>query len=148
MAGRQGETDRRDAVTVIAAIRQAVELVHAGQASAVVTNPIHKAALTRTGFAFPGHTEFLGALSEEVFGVAAQPVMMIAASMLKVVPVTIHIPLAAVAVSESEASTVALDDTVESMGRFLPGIKLIVLPRLGDAAEAWREAPDLTPAIG
>ncbi len=97
VAGRQGETDRRDAVTVIAAIRQAVELVHAGQASAVVTNPIHKAALTRTGFAFPGHTEFLGALSEEVFGLAAQPVMMIAAPMLKVVPVTIHIPLAAVA---------------------------------------------------
>ncbi len=96
MAGRAGEVDRRDAAPVIAAIRQAVELVHAGQASAVVTNPIHKAALTRTGFGYPGHTEYLGALSSQVFGVAAQPVMMIAAPMLKVVPVTIHIPLAAV----------------------------------------------------
>jgi 4-hydroxythreonine-4-phosphate dehydrogenase len=96
VAGRAGETDRRDAAAVIAAIRQAVELVEAGQASAIVTNPIHKAALTETGFAFPGHTEFLGALSKEIFGVAAQPVMMITAPMLKVVPVTVHIPLAAV----------------------------------------------------
>lgn len=96
VAGQPGEPDPNDAATVIAAIRQAVELVHGGRASAVVTNPIHKAALTRTGFGFPGHTEFLGALSQEVFGMAAQPVMMIAAPMLKVVPVTIHIPLAAV----------------------------------------------------
>ena len=96
VAGRPGDPDPGDAAAVIAAIRQAVELVHGGLASAIVTNPIHKAALTRSGFAYPGHTEYLGALSEEVCGVAAQPVMMIAAPMLKVVPVTIHIPLAAV----------------------------------------------------
>ena len=96
VAGRPGEADRRDAAAVIAAIRRAVELAHEGLASAVVTNPINKAALTRTGFGYPGHTEYLGALSQEVFGVAAQPVMMIAAPMLKVVPVTVHIPLAAV----------------------------------------------------
>ncbi|HSG94843.1 MAG TPA: 4-hydroxythreonine-4-phosphate dehydrogenase PdxA [Afifellaceae bacterium] len=96
VAGRVGDPDPNDAAAVIAAIRQAVELVHAGLASAVVTNPIYKAALTRTGFGFPGHTEYLGALSNEVFGVAARPVMMIAAPMLKVIPVTIHIPLAAV----------------------------------------------------
>ena len=96
IAGRPGDPDPGDAAAVIAAIRQAVELVHEGLASAVVTNPIHKAALTRAGFGYPGHTEYLGALSKEVFGVAAQPVMMIAAPMLNVVPVTIHIPLAAV----------------------------------------------------
>jgi 4-hydroxythreonine-4-phosphate dehydrogenase len=96
VTGQAGAPDPGDAPAVIAAIRQAVELVHDGLASAVVTNPIHKAALIRSGFAYPGHTEYLGALSEEVFGVTAQPVMMIAAPMLKVVPVTIHIPLAAV----------------------------------------------------
>jgi dethiobiotin synthetase len=57
------------------------------------------------------------------------------------------IPLGAVIVSESEASTVALDDTVESMGRFLPGVRLMVLPRLRAAAEPWRAAPDLTGAL-
>ena len=57
------------------------------------------------------------------------------------------IPLAAVVVSESEASTVALDDTVESLGRFLPGKRLIVLPRLPETVEPWRAAPDLTGAL-
>ena len=94
VAGRPGDPDPGDGAAVIAAIRRAVELVHCGLAGAVVTNPIHKAALTRSGFGYPGHTEFLGALSQDIFGVAAQPVMMIAAPMLKVVPVTIHIPLA------------------------------------------------------
>ena len=96
VTGQPGAPDPGDATAVIAVIRQAVKLVHEGLASAVVTNPIHKAALTRTGFVYPGHTEYLGALSQEIFGVVAQPVMMIAAPMLKVVPVTIHIPLAAV----------------------------------------------------
>jgi 4-hydroxythreonine-4-phosphate dehydrogenase len=96
VAGRQGNPDPGDAAAVVDAIRQAVGLVHGGLAGAVVTNPIHKAMLTGTGFGFPGHTEYLGALSKDVFGVTAQPVMMIAAPMLKVVPVTIHIPLTAV----------------------------------------------------
>ena len=56
-------------------------------------------------------------------------------------------PLAAVVVSESEASTVALDDTVESLGRFLPEKRMIVLPRLREATEPWRAAPDLTDAL-
>ncbi len=94
VAGKPGSPGPGDAAAVIAAIRQAVEMVHAGKAGAVVTNPIHKAALVHADFGFPGHTEFLGALSQEVFDVAAQPAMMIAAPMLKVVPVTIHIPLA------------------------------------------------------
>ncbi len=57
------------------------------------------------------------------------------------------IPLAAVVVSESEASTVALDDMVESLGRFLPEKRLIVLPRVTEAAEPWRAVPDLTGAL-
>ena len=62
----------------------------AGEAGAVVTTPINKKALyDGAGFAFPGHTEFLADLA----GVRL-PVMMLAAPGLRVVPVTIHIPLA------------------------------------------------------
>lgn len=57
------------------------------------------------------------------------------------------IPMEAVIVSESEASTVALDDTVETLGRFLPEKRLFVLPRLREAVEPWRAAPDLTGAL-
>lgn len=96
MAASPGRIDPADSGKVIDAIRAAVGLVHAGEAAAVVTNPIHKKALDSAGFGFPGHTEFLGALSEELYGRAVRPVMMLAAPGLRVVPVTVHIPLAEV----------------------------------------------------
>jgi 4-hydroxythreonine-4-phosphate dehydrogenase len=71
-------------------IEQAVALVREGAASAVVTNPISKAVLARAGFGFPGHTEFLAALARLD---ATDAVMMLVGGDLKVVPVTIHIPL-------------------------------------------------------
>lgn len=86
---RPGQPDPANAQGVIDAIRTGVDLVQAGQASALCTAPIHKKALQDgAGFAFPGHTEFLAALA----GVD-QVVMMLASEMLRVVPATIHIPL-------------------------------------------------------
>ena len=58
-----------------------------------MTNPIAKAVLYEAGFRFPGHTEYLGELAK-AWGGPAFPVMMIWSEALKVVPVTIHIPLA------------------------------------------------------
>jgi 4-hydroxythreonine-4-phosphate dehydrogenase len=94
--GVPGTLRESDARAVIESIRTAVELVHSGEGSAVVTNPINKKALNAIGFAFPGHTEFLGDLALHMFGVQATPVMMLAGPDLRVVPVTIHIPLASV----------------------------------------------------
>ena len=65
----------------------------AGRAHAVVTNPVAKAVLYRTGFAEPGHTEYLARLAQEHTGRAAHPVMMLWSPELAVVPVTIHLPL-------------------------------------------------------
>jgi 4-hydroxythreonine-4-phosphate dehydrogenase len=67
--------------------------VCAGAASAIVTNPIAKNVLYLSGFAEPGHTEYLGKLAEEATGVAVQPVMMLWSPELAVVPVTIHLAL-------------------------------------------------------
>jgi 4-hydroxythreonine-4-phosphate dehydrogenase len=91
---RPGEPVAQNAAGVIAAIEAGVALVQAGAASALVTCPIAKKPLYEAGFRFPGHTEFLGHLSWERFGVDARPVMMIAGPDLRTVPVTIHIPLA------------------------------------------------------
>ena len=86
---RPGQPDRANAAGVVDAIRQGVALVRAGAASGLVTCPINKAALkTGAGFAFPGHTEFLADLAGGV-----DVVMMLACEALRVVPVTIHIPL-------------------------------------------------------
>lgn len=80
----------------IASIETAVELCFRGEASAVVTNPIAKSVLYEAGFGFPGHTEFLAELAARHTGQSVMPVMMIAGPKLRVVPVTIHIPVSAV----------------------------------------------------
>lgn len=87
-----GLADPANAAGVIAVIARAVALVQAGQAGALCTAPIHKKALKDgAGFAYPGHTEYLAALA----GVD-RVVMLLACPSLRVVPVTIHIPLAEV----------------------------------------------------
>ena len=88
-----GRPAAANAEATIESIARAVEAVHDGAARAVVTNPIAKSVLYDAGFRFPGHTEYLGELAK-AWGGPAFPVMMICSEALKVVPVTIHIPLA------------------------------------------------------
>ncbi len=78
---------------VIEVIERAVGLAMSGAVAAVCTAPLHKKALKDgAGFAFPGHTEFLAHLAD-----VDRVVMMLASPLLRVVPVTIHIPLSDVA---------------------------------------------------
>jgi len=88
-----GRPTAANAEATIESIARAVEAVHDGAARAVVTNPIAKSILYDAGFRFPGHTEYLGELAK-AWGEPAFPVMMICSDALRVVPVTIHIPLA------------------------------------------------------
>lgn len=96
-----GHIKAEDAAAVVEAIERSVAMIRSGQASAMATNPINKEALYRAGFAYPGHTEFLGALAEAWVGHTLRPVMMIAGPDLRTVPITIHIPLASVVPSLS-----------------------------------------------
>jgi 4-hydroxythreonine-4-phosphate dehydrogenase len=89
---RPGQPDATSASAALASIRQAVEHVRAGRASAVVTNPIAKSVLYRSGFRHPGHTEFLAELAANG-GEAPQAVMMLWSPALAVVPVTIHLSM-------------------------------------------------------
>ena len=84
-----GRPDRRNALAVIEAIDTAVSLCLTCEAAAVVTAPIHKAVLNAAGFGFPGHTEFLAHLTG-----SPKAVMMLASTSLRVVPLTIHCPIA------------------------------------------------------
>jgi 4-hydroxythreonine-4-phosphate dehydrogenase len=97
VSAKPGQPDSRYAGAVIESIETAVRLVHDGVASALVTNPIAKYVLYEAGFRHPGHTEFLAALASSHNGNAPyHPVMMLWSEELAVVPVTVHIPLAAV----------------------------------------------------
>jgi 4-hydroxythreonine-4-phosphate dehydrogenase len=84
-----GRPDPANADAVVGSIERAAMLAWRGEASAVVTNPINKAALYQAGFAYPGHTEFLAALT----GATGHQIMMLASPMLRVVPVTVHASL-------------------------------------------------------
>jgi 4-hydroxythreonine-4-phosphate dehydrogenase len=88
-----GRPNQSSAPAAIASIRRAVADVMAGDAAAVVTNPVAKNVLYSWGFAEPGHTEFLATLTHEATGKLLRPVMMLWSPELAVVPVTIHLPL-------------------------------------------------------
>jgi 4-hydroxythreonine-4-phosphate dehydrogenase len=88
-----GRPDEASAPAAIASIRRAVADVLAGLAAAIVTNPVAKNILYSSGFAEPGHTEFLSVLLREATGKTVRPVMMLWSPELAVVPVTIHLPL-------------------------------------------------------
>ena len=86
-----GRADPVHAPAVIASIERAVAAVGAGEASAVVTLPVQKESLVGAGFAHPGHTEFLAALTG-----ARRSVMMLVCEGLRAVPLTVHVPLSEV----------------------------------------------------
>ncbi len=145
--------DPANAPAILESIERAVAYVRAGAASAVVTNPIAKKTLYDAGFAHPGHTEYLGELSR-AWGKPATPVMLIWSPLLAVVPVTIHIPLAAVPAALTRA---AIETTARIVERDLRARFRIARPRIavaglnphaGEGGSIGREEIDIiAPAI-
>ena len=88
-----GSPSVQSAHIALQALETGIGLAKAGSASALVTAPVAKSALYAIGFTHPGQTEFIA----ERCGIAPEnAVMMLAAPGLRVVPVTIHMPLAQV----------------------------------------------------
>ena len=129
------------AKNVIASITQAVALVESGNADGVCTAPIHKATLIDgANFAYPGHTEYIAALA----GID-RVVMMLASDILRVVPTTIHIPLAKVT---SQLTASLLTDTIlithaamqHDFGLEIPRIAVAALnPHAGENGKMGKE---------
>ncbi len=84
----RGTPNSANGHAVMHSIEIATRLTQSGETAAVVTNPISKATLYGAGFKYPGHTEFLAALTDTHL-----PVMMLASPLLRVVPITIHVAL-------------------------------------------------------
>jgi 4-hydroxythreonine-4-phosphate dehydrogenase len=84
-----GRPSKANARAVLASIERAAALCLSGEVGGMVTNPINKAALYDAGFSYPGHTEFLAALT----GAHGRQIMMLASPELRVVPVTVHASL-------------------------------------------------------
>ncbi|WP_425078389.1 4-hydroxythreonine-4-phosphate dehydrogenase PdxA [Ruegeria denitrificans] len=143
-ANMPGQPDPANAPSVIDAIETGVDLVNGGAAAALCTAPIHKKALIDgAGFTYPGHTEFLAALSG-----TRRVVMMLASDQLRVVPATIHIPLAQV---PAALTPDLLRETIEITARGLrdqfgiqhPRIAIAGLnPHAGEGGKMGREELD------
>ena len=82
-----GQLDPRNAATVLATLDRALSGCQSGEFDAMVTAPLHKGVINDSGTAFSGHTEYLA----DACG--ADPVMLLAASELRVALVTTHLPL-------------------------------------------------------
>jgi 4-hydroxythreonine-4-phosphate dehydrogenase len=90
-----GTVDAGAGAAAARCIEAAVAGWRTGDGRALVTAPIHKAALAAAGVPFPGHTEMLQSLATAP-GEAPPPVrMMLANDELRVVLVTIHMALRA-----------------------------------------------------
>lgn len=138
---RPGHPDTGNAQGVIDVIARGVELVRAGDASALCTAPISKKVLIDgAGFAFPGHTEYLQALTG-----APRAVMMLASPQLRVVPATIHIPLEAVAAALTpEVLETTIRITIDSLRTWfgLPNPRVSVAglnPHAGESGAMGRQ---------
>jgi 4-hydroxythreonine-4-phosphate dehydrogenase len=145
-----GSPDPRNSQAVVGSIELATKLALEGSVGAVVTNPINKAALYRSGFAYPGHTEFLAALT----GVPGQEIMMLASPMLRVVPVTVHVslrdaiatltPAAIAAAARTTATALRLDFGVSEPRLAIAGLN----PHAGEQGALGTEETSLVqPAI-
>ena len=145
-----GQPDPANGPATLESIERAVAATRAGEASAIVTNPIHKQTLNRSGFRHPGHTELLG----ELAGGGITPVMMITCPDLRVVLVTIHMPLAE-ALRRLDAEQIltcmrtAHRALVEDFGIDRPRLAVAgVNPHAGEGGELGSEEIDIiAPAI-
>jgi 4-hydroxythreonine-4-phosphate dehydrogenase len=130
----------------VGAIRLGVEMCMRGNATALVTGPIHKAKLAAQGFTFAGHTGFLGHLA----GVP-RPVMAFHAPGLVLALVTTHVPLVEVRLDGADIASVVrmTADAVRGLGIARPRIAVTGLnPHAGDSGLLGsEEAAIIRPAL-
>jgi 4-hydroxythreonine-4-phosphate dehydrogenase len=149
MPRKPGTAEPANTRAVVDAIDEAVALVRNGAGAAVVTAPIHKASLMQGGFEHAGHTQYLA----EITG-ADRAVMMLAGGGLRVVPLTIHIPIAEVPRAVTKRAIVETGEIVLRALRHDFGIERPRLavsglnPHAGEAGALGSEERDtIAPAI-
>jgi len=146
-----GSPDVDGARCALHALEIAAGLARSGTARALVTGPVSKAQLYQIGFTHPGQTEFVA----ERCGIAGEnAVMMLAGPTLRVVPITTHVPLAAVSsllsveliVAKARATARGL---IRNFGILVPRLAFAGFnPHAGEGGAIGREEIDfIIPAV-
>ena len=145
---RPGHVSAEAGRAAVEYINRAVDLAKAGQADAIATGPVNKAALKAAGIPFIGHTELLAALLGE-----DRVTTMLATQGLRVVHVTRHVSLAEVAAlitRDNVMETILLTHVgMQKMGFRRPRIAVAALnPHGGDEGLMGREEIEaIAPAV-
>jgi 4-hydroxythreonine-4-phosphate dehydrogenase len=144
--GHSGAASGRIAADAVLA---AAALCNGGLVAGMVTAPINKDALRRAGVPFPGHTEWLAALSG-----SRSIAMLFAGERLRVVLATIHLPLSEVprrltAARILEVTTLAHAALIQDFGVRRPRIVVAGLnPHAGERGMLGGEdASRVAPAV-
>ena len=143
-----GRVDARAGRVAYDAVTRAIDDALAGTLRAIVTAPLNKASMHAAGLDFPGHTEILAERSN-----TRDYAMMLANDALRVLLVTIHIPLAAVPAAitfEAELRAIRLADRAcRQLGIARPRVAVAGLnPHAGEQGKFGREDLDtIAPAI-
>jgi len=135
-----GRPDPANARCVLDTLDAAVAACRDGHCAALVTGPVHKAAINDAGITFTGHTEYLAELTG-----TPQVVMMLVAGDLRVALATTHLPLGEVpaAITPRRLEAVLRVLHADLQRRFgLPAPRIAVLglnPHAGEEGHLGRE---------
>jgi len=113
-----GELNANNGHYVLDTLRFACEKNMEGEFSAVVTGPVHKEIINKSGIPFSGHTEYFAVHSN-----TPDVVMMLATEGLRVALVTTHLPLAYVAKAITYDRIISITSILNSDLRLKFGIK-------------------------
>lgn len=148
-----GRPSRHHVNSIVQSLNTAIALTRDGSASALVTNPVHKKTMWQGGFAFPGHTEYLAAKTS-AGNTKNDAVMMLTVPGLRVVPVTVHVPLSRVSGSLRtediiRAGSVTNDALITDFGIERPKLGIAALnPHAGEEADLGTEEQEVIgPAV-
>ncbi len=135
-----GELNANNGPYVVETLRFACEKNCDGEFSAVVTGPVHKEIINKSGTAFSGHTEYFAQHAN-----TPDVVMMLATEGLRVALVTTHLPLAYVSKAITYDRVVKItqilhDELKEKFGIAKPRIYVCGLnPHAGEGGTLGKE---------
>lgn len=138
-----GELNTENGAYVVDTLRIASEKNISGEFDAIVTGPVHKGLINKSGIAFSGHTEFFAHQAN-----CSDVVMMLATKGLRVALVTTHIPLAYVSKAITterlqKVTRILHNDLVSKFGIAEPKIYACGLnPHAGEDGHLGREELD------